>query len=286
MAYSKSYVGDTKALAVITQTINKKNALIPGVTVKAELAGLVQANVAEYYYNLAPNVAEKTAGEDFDTTNRGNKKAILTLENALQLDEKIPYAALDSIAAPQMYDTIQKAALTLSNKLGAKFMTSLKGLAQAKTYTKGATMFDAIADGIGTFAQASSVKVGGVADTSFSNTENGVQPTTIIVGDTGRAKLFKTDAFQRTINATGKIDRLIGTMLGMDVVYAQDLTDVDFMLINAEGVAFPYSINTLRAVESENFNGVRIQGEVGYPTAGYGILPIDSFALKFTEAKA
>jgi len=285
MAFSKNYVGDTVALSVITQTINKKNAILPGITVKSDLAGLVQANVAEYYYNLAPGVNETTAGADFSNSNVGNKKAILTLEAALQIDEKIPYASLESVKADQLYDAMAKGSIAISNKLGSKFITGLTALAQAKEYTNGANMFDAIVDAMGTFSSADSVNVGGSADTSFSNKTNGVQPTTILVGDTGRSKLYKTEAFQRTINATGEI-RKIGEILGMDVVYAQDLTGVDFIMLNVEGVAYPYSINTLRVVESENFNGLRVQGEVGYPTQGYGILPIDSYALKFTEASA
>lgn len=284
MSFAKNYVGDTKALAVITQTINKKNAIIPGVTVKPELAGLVQANVAEYYYDLAPNVVETTAGDDFSTTNAGNKKAVLVLEKALQIDEKIPYVSIDAVSADMIYDKLVKGSLALSNTLGAKFISSLKNLAQAKTYTKGLDMYDAIVEAMGTFAGLSSTKVGGAANTSYSNRTNGIQADTIIVGDVGRAKLLKTEAFQRLINANGEIPGLIGHMLGMNVVYAQDLTDVDFIMLYSEGVAFPYSINTLRVVESENFNGVRVQGEVGYATEGYGILPIDSHAVKFTEA--
>lgn len=284
ISFSKSYVGDTVALATIIQTINKKNAILPGITVKADLAGLVQANVAEYYYNLAPGVNDTTAGADFSNTNVGNKKAILTLESALQIDEKIPYASLESVKADQLYDTMAKGSIAISNQLGAKFITGLEALAQATEYTLGATMYEAIVEAMGTFSAASSVNVGGVADTSFSNKTNGMQPDFILVGDTGRSALYKSDAFQRTINATGAI-RVIGEILGMTVIYAQDISaSVDFIMGHAEGVAYPYSINTLRVVESENFNGLRVQGEVGYPTQGYGILPIDSLALVFTES--
>lgn len=285
MAFSKSYLGDTRALEVILQTIAKKNAIIPGVTVKPELAGMVQANTAEWYYNIAPNVAEVDAGADFSVTQAGSKKAVMTLSRGLHIDEKIPNVAIETTAADVIYDRMVKGALALTNKLGAKFIADLKALAQAKTYTNGLDMYEAIVEAIGVFAQASSVKVGGASDTTFSNATNGIQATTILVGDTGRAKLYKSDAFQRIINATGEIPGLIGTMLGMNVVYVQDLTDVDFMLINYEGVAYPHSINTLRVIESENFNGVRVQGEVGYPDASaYAVLPVDSFALKFTEA--
>ena len=74
-------------------------------------------------------------------------------------------------------------------------------------------------------------------------------------------------------------------MLGLKVIYVQDLSAaIDFVMLNHEGVAYPFSVNTLRVVESENFNGVRVQGEVVYPTQSYAILPIDSFAMKFTMA--
>lgn len=284
MAYSKNYIGDSKALAVITQTIEKKNALIPGVTVKAELSGLVQANNAEYYYDLAPTVGEVAAGADFGNTNVGSKKAILVLDKGLQIDEKIPNVAVDAISADVIYDKILKGSIALANGLGAKFITAVEALAQAKTYTKTANMYEAIVEAMGTFSSAVSVKVGGVADVTYSNKLNGIQPTTILVGDVGRAKLYKTEAFQRTINATGAINE-IGELLGLKVIYAQDLDGaIDFIMLNHEGVAYPFSVNTLRVVESENFNGVRVQGEVVYPTQGYAILPIDSYAIKFTAA--
>ena len=280
MAFSKDYTGDTKALAVIIQTIDKKNALIPGVTVKQELAGLVKANFAEFYYDLAPSVAEVTAGADFNTSQKGNAKATLALSKALHIDEKIPHVAIETIEAGVMYDTIMKGALALSNKVGEKFIDGLVALSQSETLVA-TEMYDGIVEAIGDFAGRSSVNVGGVADTTFSNKVNGIQSRTIMVGDVGRAKLYKSEAFQRTINATGAI-QTIGEILGHKVVYSQDLTGHDFILLNPEGVAFPYSINTLRAVESENFNGVRVQGEVSYPAQAYGILPVDSFAVKYT----
>lgn len=286
MAYAKSYIADTKALAVITQTVDKKNAVIPGKTVKEELAGLVRAHTAEFYYNLAPNIGEAEVGADFNTTNVGNKKAVLVLTEALHLDERIPFASIDNMEADQLYDTLLKGATAISNQLGAKFIGALKTKAQAKTYAKNSDMFEAIVDAQATFSAAKSVKVGGVADTSYDNRVNGIQPTTILVGDIGRAKLYKSEAFQRTINATGEI-RHIGEILGLDVIYAQDLVDVDFIMLNAEGVAFPYSVNTLRVIESENFNGLRVQGEIAYAKVDSSdILPIDSFAIKFTEASA
>lgn len=284
MAYSKSYIGDSKALAVITQTIEKKNALIPGVTVKAELSGLVQANNAEYYYDLAPAVEAVAAGADFGNSNVGSKKAILVLDKALQIDEKIPNVAVDAISADVIYDKILKGSIALANGLGAKFITAIEALAQAKTYTKDADFYTAIVEAIGTFSSGVSVKVGGEADITYLNKTNGIQPTTILVGDVGRGKLYKTEAFQRTINATGAINE-IGEMLGLKVIYVQDLSAaIDFVMLNHEGVAYPFSVNTLRVVESENFNGVRVQGEVVYPTQSYAILPIDSFAMKFTMA--
>lgn len=284
MAFSKNYLTDTLALAVITETVQNKNAIIPGVTVKSELAGLVQANVAEYYFNLAPNVAEVTAGDDFSTTNVGTKKAVMALTEGLHVDEKVPNVAVDTISADLLPDVMAKASVSVANALGAKFVTELTALAQDETYANGLDMYDAIVDALALFSAADSVNVGGQADDTYSNQENGIQPNFIMVGDVGRAKLLKSDAFQRTINATGQI-RVIGEILGLTVVYAQDLTGVDFLMGYAEGIAFPFSINTLRVVESELFNGVRVQAEVGYPEANYAILPIDSHAITFTEAE-
>jgi hypothetical protein len=287
MAISKSFLTDSLAVGVVTQTINSINALIPDVTVKGELAGLVSASTAEYYYNLAPAVAVADAGADFNTSQVGSKKAVMPLTRALQMDEKVPGFAIETTSVDVLNDRIAKGAIAMANKAGSLFIADLLSLSQAKTYTNGASFYDAVVEGIQLFAQGSSAKVGGQVDTTFSNAANGVQPTTLIVGDAGRSKLFKSEAFQRLIGDAnqGAIPGLIGTMLGLRVVYSQHLTGVDFILLNAEGVAFPYSLNTLRVVESEDFNGVRVQGEIVLPDAGvYSILPIDSFSMKFTMA--
>lgn len=278
--FSKNYISDTVALAVITQTINSKRAIIPGVTVKPELAGLVQANVAEYYYNLAPAVGEATAGDDFNTAQAGSRKAVMPLTEALHIDEKIPNVAIDSTTADLVMDRMMKGSIAVANRMGAKFIGALAGLSQTLT-TTGETIYDRIVDVQAQFGQLDSVKVGGQADTTYNNGENGIQADTIIVGDVGRANLFATEQFQRLINAGGEIPGLIGTMLGLNVVYAQDLTAREFIMLYSEGVAFPYSINTMRVVESELFNGVRVQAEVAFaPSDNYAILPIDSHAVK------
>jgi hypothetical protein len=290
MSFSKNYISDTVTLGVIQKTIEQKNALIPGVTVKAELSGLVQANVAEYYFNLAPAVGEALAGDDFNTANVGSRKAVMPLTNALQIDEKIPNVAIDTTSANLLQDVLGKAALAISNRMGAKFIESLVQLSQDATVA-GANIYDRIVEAQAVFGQLDSTRVGAGANTDYSNADNGIQATTIIVGDAGRAELFKTEQFQRLINATGVMPRLIGEMLGMNVVYAQDLTTHEFIMLYTEGVAFPFSINTLRTVESELFNGVRVQAEVAFaeqaapigPAPGvwnFAILPIDSHAIK------
>jgi hypothetical protein len=287
MAIAKNFLTDTLATGVVTQTINSITSVIPGVTVKAELAGLVSASTAEYYYNLAPAVDVTDAGADFDVSQVGSKKAVMPLTRALHIDEKVPGFAIETTSADVLNDRIAKGSIAIANKIGSLFMIDLLALAQAKTYTKGLDFYEAVVEGIATFSQGSSVKVGGASDTSFSNSVNGVQPLTLVVGDVGRSKLFKTEAFQRLIGDAnqGAIPGLIGSMLGLQVVYSQHLTGVDFLLINPEGVAYPYSLNTLRVIEAENFNGVRVQGEVVIADAStYSVLPIDSFAMKFTEA--
>lgn len=292
MAISKNFLTDTVATGVITQTIEKINALIPGVTVKSELSGMVGASVAEYFYNLAPNITTGDAGADFSATTVGSKKAVMPLTRALQMDEKVPGFAIETTGADVLNDRLAKGAVAIANKAGQLFITDLLGLAQAKSISyddHAGDFYKAVVKAIEVFSSGSSAKVGGSVDTSFSNAANGIQPKTLIVGDVGRSKLFKTDAFQRIINATGQIGNLIGTMLGLQVVYSQHLSGVDFVLLNPEGVAYPFSLNTLRVIESELFNGVRVQGEVVIPDVysgsnGYSILPVDSFAMKFTMA--
>lgn len=296
MAISKNFLTDTLATGVVTQTINSITSLIPGVTVKAELAGLVSASTAEYYYNLAPAVTVGAAGQDFSSSQVGSKKAVMPLTRALQMDEKVPGFAIETTSADVLNDRIAKGSIAIANHIGKLFMEDLLTLAQAMEYTNGLDFYSAVVEGIQEFSSGNSQKIGGIVSDGdegrpepFLNADNGIQPTTLVVGDIGRSKLYKSDAFQRLIGDANQaaIPGLIGSMLGLQVVYSQHLAGVDFLLLNAEGVAFPYSLNTLRVVESEDFNGVRVQGEVVIADAGtYSVLPIDSFAMKFTEGEA
>jgi hypothetical protein len=287
MAFSKSYVGDTLASGVVLGTIGAKTAIIPNVTVKGELAGLIQANVVEFWYNIAPTVGDATAGADFNLTNVGTKKATLTLERALHIDEKIPQIAIETISAPIVADFTAKASIALANRLQLKFVTDLLALAQAKTYANGATFLDAVAEGIAIFEQGVSVEIMGSADTSFSNKTNGIRPTTLMVGPVGKKLLLQDAGFQALFQGAGDASypAIIGQIFGLQVVYSQDLTGVDFVLLNYEGVAYPYSLNALRVVEAEGFVGVRLQAELVYTNVDQpAVLAIDSYAMKFTEA--
>jgi hypothetical protein len=287
MAFSKSYVGDTLASGAVLATIGAKTAIIPGVTVKPELAGLIQANIVEFWYNIAPAVADATAGADFSSTNVGTKKATLTLERALHIDEKIPQIAIDTISAPIVADFTAKASVALANALGGKFITDLLARSQAKTYTNGLGLLDAIVEGMATFEQGASVNINGSADTTFNNKTNGIRPTTVLVGPVGKSKLLKDAGFKSLFQGVGQSSypAIIGTLYNLNVVYAQDLTGVDFVLLNYEGVAYPYSLNALRVVEAEGFVGVRLQAELVYTLASQpAVLVIDSYAMKFTEA--
>lgn len=289
MAFSKSYVGDTLATGVVIGTIGAKTAIIPNVTVKGELAGLIQANVAEFWYNIAPAVADAVAGADFSTTQVAVKKATLTLERALHIDEKIPQVAIETISAPIVADFTAKASVALANALQAKFITDLLALAQAKTYTNALGFLDAVVEGMSTFEQGASVKILGSADTTFSNKTNGIRPTTLLIGPVGKKLLLQDAGFKSLFQGVGDpaYPAIIGQLFGLQVVYSQDLTGVDFILLNYEGVAYPYSINTLRVVEAENFMGVRLQAELVYVNGTQpAVLVIDSFAMKFTEASA
>ena len=285
MAYGiTSYVGDTVATGIVLKTIEAKTSIIPGVTVRSDTNVHFNANIVEYYYDLAPSIVDAAAGADYTNTTKGNRKASVTLDHAYQVDERIPHANSQSVSYDLVNDKILKASIAMANGVNAKFITALGALAQTAVYTKGKTAYEAVAEAVAIFNHASSIKVGGSADVTYSNETNGIQAKTILVGDTFRAALLGTTQFTAIIQATGQIGGLIGQMLGLNVVYSQDYSGTGFILLNAEGVAYPLSLNNLRMVDSEIFNGVRVQGELGYPTQGYALLPIDSYAIEFTES--
>jgi len=301
MAFSKSYLGDTVATGVLIPTIFGKAGVIPGVTVKPELAGLISAQTAEFWYNLAPTVDVALAGADFNSTNVGSKKAVLTLARALRIDEKIPQVAIDTVSVDLIAATLGNAALALGNRLGAEFYKDVFALCQHKTYNNTLGMIDAIAVGIEEFKKGASVQVNGVADTTFSNLTNGVEPTTIIVGLKGERLLRQDDAFQALFQGQATYPGQIGTLFGLPVIVTSHFEAIDldgstngvqqaeFVLMNYQGVAYPASLNMLRTVEAEGFHGIRLQGEVVFPslTSGAtgnpqpGVLVIDSYAMSF-----
>jgi hypothetical protein len=287
MAYAKDYLGDTVATGVLIPTVQGISGIIPGVTVKPELAGLIGAQTAEFWYDIAPAVEDATAGEDFSVAQVGSKKATIVMERALHADEKIPQVAIDAINIDVVGAKTLQLATAIGNRLGNKFINDLLGLAQAKTYANGLDFVDAIADGIATFKAGSNTKLDGENNTAFSNATNGIMPTTILIGTTGE-KLLRQDAdFKNLFEGQGALPGTLGTLFGLQVVASQHVTGVDFILLNHQGVAYPYSLNMLRAIPSENFNGVRLQAELVYPNSSEAsVLVINSFAMKFTEASA
>jgi hypothetical protein len=304
MSFSKSYLGDTVATGVLLPTIFGKAGVIPGVTVKPELAVTINANVAEFWYNLAPTVDVALAGADFNSTNVGSKKATLTLARALRIDEKIPQVAIDTVSVDLVAATLGNAALALGNRLGLAFYTDLLFHAQKKTYTNTLAMVDAIAEGIATFKTSNSVNILGASDTTFSNGANGVEPTTIVVGSVGERKLRQDPDFQSLFQGAATYPGQIGTLFGHPVIVSThlDAIDVDsgtagvqpadFVLLNFQGIAYPAALNMLRTVESEGFNGIRLQGEVVFPALASGasgnplpgVLVIDSYCMTFRPA--
>jgi hypothetical protein len=304
MSFSKSYLGDTVATGVLLPTIFGKAGVIPGVTVKPELAVTINANVAEFWYNLAPTVDVALAGADFNSTNVGSKKATLTLARALRIDEKIPQVAIDTVSVDLVAATLGNAALALGNRLGLAFYTDLLFHAQKKTYTNTLAMVDAIAEGIATFKTSNSVNILGASDTTFSNGANGVEPTTIVVGSVGERKLRQDSDFQSLFQGAATYPGQIGTLFGHPVIVSThlDAIDVDsgtagvqpadFVLLNFQGIAYPAALNMLRTVESEGFNGIRLQGEVVFPALASGasgnplpgVLVIDSYCMTFRPA--
>jgi hypothetical protein len=304
MAFSRDYLGDTVATGVLLPTIFGKAGVIPGVTVKPELAGLISAQTAEFWYNLAPTVDIALAGADFASTNVGSKKATIVLARALRIDEKIPQVAIDTVSVDLIGATLGNAALALGNRLGLEFYKDLLSLAQKKTYTNTLALVDAIAEGIATFKTGASVKILGISNTNFSNSANGIEPTTIVVGTIGERKLRQDPAFKALFQGQATYPGQIGVLFSLPVIVSSHLDGIDvdgatggvqpadFVLLNFQGVAYPASLNMLRTVEAEGFNGIRLQGEIVFPQLTTGVtgdaqpavLVIDSYAMTFRPA--
>jgi hypothetical protein len=176
--------------------------------------------------------------------------------------------------------------------------------AQKRTYTNGLTFINAIAFAIADFKARVSVNILGGADATFSNATSGVEPTTIVLGSVGERKLRQSTAFQSLFQGGATYPNQIGTLFGYPVIVSSHLDGIDidsvtagtqaaeFVLLNYNGIAYPTSLNMLRTVESEDFNGIRLQGEVVIPSLASGasgnplpgVLVIDSYAIAYIEA--
>ena len=262
MAFANSNNGDIKSLNHILQTLDTFVGAIPGVTCAAGLSKSVDAEEAYYFTRSASTVAKTTAGSQLSFTSGGCARVSIPMTDAITVSDVIPmvnYATVsdDVIADRVVYDTIG-----VANKYNEEFIGAVSATTTSFSST---TAMDA--------DKIYGMIVDAITEFEVINKARYMSPTAIIVGPTAKGLLLKCPQFTRAgaLGDSVVTKGVIGEVLGLPVVYFPGLDEttakLDFIMVNAEGVGAPISVNAMKTVDATSVgyvNGVAIAGEFTY----------------------
>lgn len=265
MAFANTYNGDVKSLNHILQTLDSFTAAIPGVTCAAGLSKSVDAEEAYYFVRGASTVAAGNAGSQLTFQSRGCTRVSIPMTKAITVSDVIPmvnYATVsdDVVADRIVYDTIG-----VANMYNEKFIDAISDPDETEDFT------------FSTSAPAADTIYGMIVDAikefEVVNKARYMSPTSIIVGPTVKGLLLKCPQFTRAgaLGDSVVSKGVIGEVLGLPVIYFPGLDEttakLDFIMVNAEGVGAPISVNAMKTVDATSVgyvNGVAIAGEFTY----------------------
>lgn len=208
-------------------------------------------------------------GSDFTTTDTADSLITISLDKAYQNDEKIYRATAASVAydaiAAEMESNMQSIADAWQADLAAELATTTTLSVNGTTAITASNVYDFIVDDRAVLAG------------------NGARPNTIIVSNAVYAALQKSDEFQRTgeIGDNAVSNAQVGRIAGLNVFEYQSLpAGVDYLLYDYEALSAVTSVEMARVIDSELFNGVKVQNEI---VSGFKLTNVDR-ALKKTNA--
>ncbi|MGI6156404.1 MAG: hypothetical protein ACOYEB_10815 [Enterococcus lemanii] len=260
MAYVSGYNGDQVALKHIVNTMNAKDYLIPGVIVNPALSYTVMGETAFFYTKGASTLdASHSLGAGSSTTVKGGKRINIDITTGGRFDFVIPGPELKTAASVDVKTRyIIEETIRLLNARQEAGLTAILAGAEAKTYAKGSSAFVAITNGLATFKS--------------DNKQTALKPTGILVSSAFWAELLQDNKYIRsTDRADLKVfDGQILEIAGIPVIEAPDLANVDFVIVNANGVAAPINIASFKMVPADMGGGTAyIGGERGLGEIGF-----------------
>ena len=258
MAYVSGYNGDQVALRHIINTMNAKDYLIPGVITNPALSYTIMGESAFFYTKGASTLDASHAGAGSTTAIKGGKRINIDITTGGKFDFVIPGPELKTAASVDVKTRyIIEETIRLLNARQEAGLTAILAGAEEKTYAN-ASAFVAITNALATFKS--------------DNKQTAHKPTGILVSSAFWAELLQDNKYIRsTDRADLKVfDGQILEIAGIPVIEAPDLTAVDFVIVNYNGVAAPMNIATFKMVPADMGGGTAyIGGERGLGEIGF-----------------
>jgi hypothetical protein len=286
MAFTNGFQGDHVSLNYILKTLEAKTYDIPGIITNPNLQVTAGGESVFFYTRSTPTAATGNAGDQVSYTVKGNKRIDVPLTKRISIGAIIPYVNVATVSPDAVADKVIQETISQANIYNRELISAIVSAAEAKTYTNGASAFDAILEGIRNF--------------KIDNKANGLSPTGILASPTFFTALIADSKIHLAITFRDVADQAIRQLnipgIPVPVIECVDLDGVDFVVVHAEGVAAPVVAKTLEIVSATTVGypgGTLIAGELPY---GFKIvtkeddLSLDSstgyLVAKYTEASS
>jgi len=314
MAFYSGFNGDYRSLETIIRTLRAKSYMVPGWISNPRTQVSVKGEIAYFFIDAAPTAAgSHTLGTQLTYTVKGVTRKNVDLSAGVKISAVIPQANYQTVTAPVVDEYVISESIKASNLLNEAFVTAAVAGADAKTYTNAATPFAAMLEAIGDFKvdnkSSAGRPTGGFLSSAFKglllNDNKYIRATVqsdMLAFGRERAELAlekEEDPIKRVAmipQSRELFDGEVFWVAGIPFIEVPDMTTVDFMLFNAEGVAHVENVFSLALADGTAAgypNGVIVAGEIG---AGNVILTktdapaLDQstgyFVSKYTEALA
>lgn len=257
MAYNNGFQGDQVALNHILQTLEAKTYDIPGIITNPELQVTANGESVYFYTRSTATAAAGNAGDSISYVVKGNKRIDVPLTSRIGIGAILPYVNVQTVSPDAVGDKVVQETLKGANLYNGALVTAITAAATAKEYTKDAGAFSALVEG--------------VSDFKSDNKISGLAPTGILASPSFFASLITDSKIHLAITFKDVADDKVRVLnipgLPCPVIECIDLTAVDFIVVNAEGVAAPIVVRSLSVVDATATGypgGTLVAGEAPY----------------------
>ena len=199
-----------------------------------------------FYTRSTATAAVGNAGDSVSYAVKGNKRIDVPLTSRISIGAILPYVNVAAVTPDAVADKVVQESVQQANLYNKALVAAITSAADAKTYTKAATAFNAVLEGIRKF--------------KVDNKENGLAPTGVLASPTFFASLIGDSKIHLAITFKDVADQAIRQLnipgIPVPVIECVDLENVDFIVVNAEGVAAPVVAKVLEVTSAT---------PVGYP---------------------